>query len=230
MNILVVEDDIVQLNGITSILEITFPNMHLFKASDYESAISIIDRETINIFILDIDLGNNDEYRSGISLGEYIRSKQEHSLTPILYLTALRDKATTAIHETHCFDYLTKPYDQQMLIASINSLISSPLMTHQPIRLKGCDGVFFHILPQDILYIHSEGRIMHIHTKNRQYKTASMRFEKLLETLPEYIIQCQKSYAVNKNNIESIDKINKLISLYNSDELIPIGKKYLESC
>ena len=51
--------------------------------------------------------------------------------------------------------------------------------------------------------------------------------KKLLEMINDSkFIQCHKSYILNTNYIEKIDKANNLIYLRNNMGTIPIGKKF----
>ncbi len=61
MDILIVEDNPVQAEQIKRTLLDFFPDFNIFTSTRYDSAIKQIKKMTVNIFILDIDLGEGDE-------------------------------------------------------------------------------------------------------------------------------------------------------------------------
>lgn len=227
MKALVVEDDVTQLNGVINILSDAFPDITLSYASDYDEAVELIDREAFDFYLLDIELNSANPEKTGIVLGEYIRSIKGNELVPILFLTALAYEAPNAINKTHCYDYLVKPYDREQLINSVTKLLDSPIMLEQPLRLKGIDGVYFQIYPNDIICIKSDRRTMNIYTIKRHLVTNNIRLEELLRLLPSYIIRCHKSYAINIHHIDNVDKQNAIIKSTSPDcPFIPISRNY----
>ena len=49
----------------------------------------------------------------------------------------------------------------------------------------------------------------------------------MMNRLPDYFIRCHKSFIINKNRIEYVDKAKKVIRLNDTDEMIPHRKKIL---
>lgn len=72
----------------------------------------------------------------------------------------------------------------------------------------------------DIFYLESMGHLVVIHTKKGDYRSYD-RLEKVKERLPGNFVHCHKSYVVNMDCIQRIDK--NRIFLINSKEL-PISK------
>ena len=89
MDILIVEDDLAQLDGIESILLEKYDNMNCIKADTYEQAVKMMQVNKVQLFLLDISLGDDDSKQDGVALGTYIRSIPRYAKTPILFLTAL---------------------------------------------------------------------------------------------------------------------------------------------
>ena len=163
MRALVVEDNVAQLNGLAEIIEESFPDIECLKAACYDDALALADSHSIQLFLLDIQLGADPD-KDGITLGEQLRRNPRYQTTPILYVTALVNEAPRAIHKTNCYDYLVKPYSQQDLIESVSKLLNLSLIREEPIELTDRDGVLARIRPDNILYIKSELRNMHVHT------------------------------------------------------------------
>lgn len=226
MRILVVEDDILQLNGLTSVLNEVYDDIDCFTATDYPSAVEIIDNHSIQLFLLDIQLNVCSSEKNGIDIGKYIRSIPEYATTPILYLTALQGEAIKALHETNCFDYIVKPYAMSDLISSIDKLIKRRYIKHTPLEFRDNSGIYARVAPEDIIYIESHRYGMIIHIENRTYTTKFYTMNEILTKLPANFTQCQKSYIVNTSMVESYDKTNLSIKIKGNNSLIPLGRKY----
>ena len=150
MRALVVEDNVAQLNGLAEIIEESFPDIECLKAACYDDALALADSHSIQLFLLDIQLGADPD-KDGITLGEQLRRNPRYQTTPILYVTALVNEAPRAIHKTNCYDYLVKPYSQQDLIESVSKLLNLSLIREEPIELTDRDGVLARIRPDNIL-------------------------------------------------------------------------------
>ena len=72
MRALVVEDNVAQLNGLAEIIEESFPDIECLKAACYDDALALADSHSIQLFLLDIQLGADPD-KDGITLGEQLR-------------------------------------------------------------------------------------------------------------------------------------------------------------
>ena len=52
-----------------------------------------------------------------------IRSIDEYEFSQIIFLTTHMEYITQAFKQTHCYDYILKPYDQEDVQAMLNKLI-----------------------------------------------------------------------------------------------------------
>ena len=86
MRALVVEDNVAQLNGLAEIIEESFPDIECLKAACYDDALALADSHSIQLFLLDIQLGADPD-KDGITLGEQLRRNPRYQTTPILYVT-----------------------------------------------------------------------------------------------------------------------------------------------
>lgn len=62
MRALVVEDNVAQLNGLAEIIEESFPDIECLKAACYDDALALADSHSIQLFLLDIQLGADPGY------------------------------------------------------------------------------------------------------------------------------------------------------------------------
>ena len=120
----------------------------------------------IQLFLLDISLGDDESEQDGIALGTQIRSMQRYAKTPILYLTAYSMDAPRAIHATNCYDFLVKPYKKEDLLYTIDKLIHNRFLDVTPIELRDVNGIYFRVLPEKILYIEAAGKNLTIYEES----------------------------------------------------------------
>ena len=116
VNILVVEDDTNTRKLMCTILKQN--NFTPFQAADGLEALGVIDRQHIDLVMVDLMMPNMD----GLELTRELR--QAFSLLPILMVTAkheIQDKRQGFLAGTD--DYLTKPVDEQEMILRINALL-----------------------------------------------------------------------------------------------------------
>ncbi len=228
MNVLIVENDAIQANALNIILKDAFPNMKFHKALNFDSALEMINTISFQLFLLDVDLEENDTSNDGVKLGEHIRSIENNQTTPILYLTGKPEEIFRAIHNTNCYDYLLKPYKPENLIDSINKLISNKLIKQPPLEFKDINRVFIRIPCDTIIYAKTHNRHLIIYTLDNSYETRSFDMGELENILPHNFFRCHKSYVINMNYAKSFDKLNLTICMSASNQPIPVGRTYKE--
>lgn len=214
MDVLIVEDDQEQLDGIESILLEKYDHMNCIKATNYQQATQLMHANKIQLFLLDI------------SLGTQIRSMQRYAKTPILYLTAYSMDAPRAIHATNCYDFLVKPYKKEDLLYTIDKLIHNRFLDVTPIELRDVNGIYFRVLPEKILYIEAAGKNLTIYEESNVINTSGIRLKELIAQLPPNFIQSHRSFIVNSDYVNSYDPTNALLYLGNHNISTPVGRKY----
>lgn len=220
-NILLVEDDFLNRRLAKKIL--IENEYHVFEAKNAKEAIDILKQEKLELAILDINLG--EDQQDGISLAQQIQ--KEYNI-PFLYLTAYDNPAiiNQAI-ATKPYSYLTKPFKNADLLASIEIAMrqSADMPKHMPnIMVKDGDyNVKLDI--SEINYILSEGNYLLCYTDKKNYKCRNT-IKQILEILPENIfVQTHRAYIVNKNKIEKFT--NKEIII--GQAIIPVSKNYMDN-
>lgn len=226
MDVLIVEDDQEQLDGIESILLEKYDHMNCIKATNYQQATQLMRANKIQLFLLDISLGDDESEQDGIALGTQIRSMQRYAKTPILYLTAYSMDAPRAIHATNCYDFLVKPYKKEDLLYTIDKLIHNRFLDVTPIELRDVNGIYFRVLPEKILYIKAAGKNLTIYEESNVINTSGIRLKELIAQLPPNFIQSHRSFIVNSDYVNSYDPTNALLYLGNHNISTPVGRKY----
>ncbi len=218
--ILIVEDDF--LNRRISKKVLLENGYEVFDAKNAKEALVILQKESLAIIILDINLGENEQ--DGISLGQHI--KDNYSL-PFIYLTAYENpEIIEKAVATSPYSYLTKPFKSSDLIASVEIAIrqSSNLPKRKPfIYVK--DGEYnVELATEKINYIESEGNYLLFYTDGKIYKIRST-IKKIMEELSNStFVQTHRAYIVNKNKIEKFTTKSLIIRNTN----IPISENYLD--
>ena len=165
----------------------------------------------IALFIIDIQL---EDYK-GTDLAKQLRGLPEYRYTPIIFETGLAGEELSAYRDVKCYSFLVKPFGEKEFAEAFRDAL----------------GLSGHAA-EDIVYIEAFGKKLVIHTDNRLsgrkedtvsgYTLAGMLA--LLEGGP--FVQCHKSYIVNRDYIDRIDKAGRKIYLKGVTEVVPVGNKY----
>lgn len=228
MKALIVEDNVAQLKGTSAMISEVFRDIECLTAVSYDESVELIKDNIISLFLLDIQLGAGTD-KDGIALGEYIRTLEPYQTTPIVFITALPDQARRAIHSTNCYDYIMKPFDQSDLIKTIKRLLKLSIMEEPLIEFKDRNGVYMRLKPDELLYIKSELRNMHVFTVRESFVTSGIRLNDIEQNLPSFFVRCHKSYVVNMHHVRSFDKTTATILLDTPHPTpLPVGRKFVE--
>lgn len=179
MNILVVDDEKLLVKGLKASL--TREGFNTFIAYDGKEGLDILNKEKIDLILLDIML-------PGINGITFLKKIRENMNTPVIMLTAKDDYADMVLGlELGADDYVTKPFNTRVLIARINSLLRRASI------LSNND----EIIEIDNLKINLPGRT--VNKDGLEIELTAKEFD-ILETL-----------AINKGVIMSREKIFELV-------------------
>lgn len=221
ISILIVEDDFLNRRLFRkSLIEHDYT---VHEAKNTREALTVLENEAIDLAILDINLGEEEE--DGISIGQRLKDKYG---IPFIYLTAydnpeiIKKAILTAPHS-----YLTKPFKSVDLLASVEIAIRLSAGKHtvrHTIMVK--DGEFHVKLPtEEITYIESSKNYLLIHTADKTYKCRST-IKQIVESIPDAsLIQTHRAFIVNKNKIAKFNAKYVVIS----NKVIPVSQNYLEN-
>ncbi|MEM7360947.1 MAG: response regulator [Pseudomonadota bacterium] len=113
--VLIVEDEIASLNLLASYFE--NDGYQTYKATDSDSASSILQENNIDVALLDINLPGKD----GLTLLREIRSQSDIG---IILVTSKRDDIDRIVGlELGADDYVTKPYNPRELMVRVKNLV-----------------------------------------------------------------------------------------------------------
>lgn len=225
--IFLLEDDVSQIKSIQALIADYSTqsgiSIDLLFAANLDAAKKIIlTFPQIDVFLLEISLHNTSYDGAGIHFAEFVQQFTKYRTKPLIFLTIYGDYMPHALNRLHCFSFILKPYTSQELFRQLDDLL---LSRDETLLLKNLDGVYMKLLPEYLVYIHSNGRYLKYHTLDDILHSRQYSMQRLEELLPEYFFRCHRSYIVNKIYIDNFDFRNHIIHLATLDVSLPISRK-----
>lgn len=216
--ILLVEDDF--LNRRLTKKTLIENQYKVFEAKNVAEALDILKKESIDLAILDINLGENEQ--NGISLGQQIQDKFS---VAFIYLTAYENAEIIGkAVATAPYSYLTKPFKSIDLITAVELAIRQAGKKHVP-KISVKDGEYNVALPVDqIHYIESDANYLLFHADQKTYKSRASIKQILEELSNDTFVQVHRAYIVNKNKVEKCN--HKSLVVKNTE--LPVSRNYID--
>lgn len=220
LSIVLCDDNMKVLTRLEKLLDTIFIKHNiaasiLLRSTETKEVLEFIQRNSANVFILDIDLKCE---LSGLDLASKIREVSKNAY--IIFSTG-HFEYVLAAYKFKTFDYLPKPVTLEKLEETILRLVDD-MQTDSKSYLKLNKNLV--IDKNNINYIKKDGMQLIFSAKNRTYKTYSS-FNKIEDLLPSNFVRCHKSFIVNLDNISNVE-INKNIIFFSENEFCCIGPKY----
>lgn len=238
VKILIVEDNDLQRNNLKSMLQELGYGYHVLDSPSIDHTLELLRTNSIDLFYIDIHLRNE----SGLKLAKCIRRIPGYELTWIVFITSHVNYMLEAFIEVHCYDYILKPYDKLTIHRMTQRLLNNKArdMNEEESRkfiFVDINRIMTRIFVDDIVFIEVFGKVCLIHTTKGPYEVKNMALAKLLAVIPDNkLIQSHRSYAVNMNHVQDIDKARACweIRFSNYAETALVGDKYkdniMEAC
>lgn len=235
LKMLVVEDN----EDFTELIQTLLYQMNyrqVVSANSYHQAMSLLDTQVFDIFLIDIGLGAG---RSGIAFAEEIR--QRGIRAPILYLTAdYTEAAYNAAKHTHPSSFLNKEISRLKLLQAIDLAVTANNNSHttsagsQTAAQIADNNLFFKVGDifkslkiGEVAFFYSDHKMSFAKVNQRSYPT-NIQLKVLSDQLGVHgFFRVHKSYLVNLKHIESINPSEAIITI--QGEEIPIGVTYKKS-
>lgn len=126
MNLLILENDITLCNYLSTNLD----GCNTFIANNISDANKIINSKSIDLILLDIDLGSE----SGL---DFLKELRQTSQVAVLPITADDSKeAIATCYDFGCVDYITKPFSLNLLKTKIKNFIDSDVYIQGNIKIN----------------------------------------------------------------------------------------------
>lgn len=225
--ILVLEDNKAHMEAMCEILNSLHCDIELHCASNYKEAIQILAEYTIHIFILDIILDTKKPGdTSGIKLAELLRSTAKYKHTPIIFTTSVEDPKLYSYSKLHCFGYIEKPYDPDIVRKTVLEAMDVPVMPDEERYVSfQKDHILYSKQIKEIIYLEITRHEVTVHCVRDELKVPYKSCKEILKDLDsELFIQCNRSTIVNKLYIDCVDYVLKYIRLKNCDTQLELGR------
>lgn len=229
--ILILEDNKDSLLSITAMVERVSDKVSAVPVASLEEARRALKnaKQPFQAFFLDINLDIKDENDiSGMIFAQEIRCIKNYAFTPIIMITSIANMELKAYRELHCYQYLTKPYNEE----DINQLVGKLLFMSQSGETRDAfvlvkkSGVNYKLFCKDIVCIKAIPRGVNFVLENEEMKIPYTTIKQLSEKLPEdKFIQIHRMCMINQDYIDYVDMVNSLINMKNGEQL-EIGVTY----
>lgn len=229
-SILIVEDDKHQRKKLIRIFETIDLDIRILEASTGKEAIDLLKHQHIDLFFLDIQLPD----MSGMKIAEEIRKIPKYELTYLVFITTHIFFQLEAFKKFHCYDFIEKPYKSQEILDMTLRLLKGIRKEEQKqkkeyvaFELKHC---IVKVVIDEIIFVESQRRNCIIHTKQRTFHLANYTMKQIIEMLNKpFFIQTHKSYIVNLQHIQQVEKVDRnswLVYFNNYSEIAHVSNKY----
>lgn len=216
--IVICEDDLSQrelLKGfIYKVFEEIQEDLDLIEFGSGEEVLSEeVILEGIDIFFLDIQMNE----LTGMDLARLIR--KENDTSEIIFVTSLVDYIQEG-YTVRAYRYLLKPINYDDLKSHLLNCISDIKNKRDNFMIIENKGFIYKVLISKIMYIEVRKKDLTIYTLDGAYYTKNS-MDKVEKELVRYnFYRCHKSYLVNMEHIEIINKN----TIFIGNEKIPVSK------
>lgn len=228
VKIIIIEDEISIRNHLSEIIKKIDKKTEIFETGSVFEALDIIQKNKIDIFLIDIQL----EDGNGYEMAKRIRKIDKYKLSHVIFITAVPTHAMMAYENIHCYSYILKPIDQSLLKEQLLTLIKYGTNKTEKddvikleLDLKSCKYI---VNVDDIIYMEAINQKKYLKTTKDCIELTRITMKSMMNKFPEYFIRCHKSFIINTNRIEYVDKTKKVVRIEGADDMIPIGRKYYD--
>lgn len=217
MRIVICEDEVVIAEHLKSIL-LSFGYSVEGIAHNYKDSIRLIDSVRPDLALLDIRLEGHSD---GVEVARHIA---RHYNFPFIFLTASTDKNTADYAlSMNPFGYIVKPFNTMEVYSTIQIAMqkhnSTKDASHIIIKAQDKNVKLFE---SQILWIKSDNIYIDIVTPQRTY-TIRKSLKCFSDELQEnFFMKCHRSYIVNINHIDQMQKDHLLIH----GTAVPISRQF----
>lgn len=234
-NVLIVEDNKICMDALARIVHECNSAGAIFCAGTKEEAYKYALEETIDLFLVDIILDSSVQQDvSGIQFVEKLRQMEQYKYTPVIFITSLIDQQMNAFHKLHCFDYIEKPFENEVVCDKVMTALGMPLLrTKYDVNFTyRKDGVLYMLNTEQIICAEMIRRKLHVYTVDDEVDIPYKTVRDMLKELPrEYFLQCNRGALVNRKYIEAVDRMNHYVRMRNGKQLeigCKLGKSFYE--
>lgn len=181
------------------------------------------DSEQIDLLFLDIEM----KEMNGICLMEQLLS--QNAIWRIAFVTGYKDKVFDAFGQK-TIGFILKPPSYEQVVKMLG-IVQREKQENAELEFKGYNGELHCVRLEQIAYLRAERSYTGIYLyaqgeEETVHFVVSKKIGELERSLCSYpVLRVHKSYLINLANVVNV---GEEISLRNTDEKIPIGRKYKE--
>lgn len=229
VHVLILEDDRTSMEALERILTEYSKDFCIHKASSFQEAKDLLNEDIrYGLFLLDVNLNGNDrEDIGGILFAREVREKYYYIFTPIVMITAIGAMEMQAYREIHCYQYIMKPFSREQVEEVLKKVLEKEKQERPAMVNIKKDGINYQIMCEDIQYIEAVPRGCTLHLKEEVWKVPYVTLTQMMKKLPDKMfVQCHRMFAVNVNEIEYYDLVNRVMKIKGCGDVVEIGVTY----
>ena len=234
MNVLILEDNKESLRALAELLKQISGEIEVYTASSAERAMVSAEEETIDLFLLDINLNiRDDNDTSGLDFAKKLREQVKYAFTPIVFITSYPAFELNSYRQTGCYSFITKPFRRSEVEKIVRRLLNSENTqeTDEKFITVKKDGINYRLKQADIVYISAISRGVCINMRKESLDIKYLTIKESLELLkdsPEFV-QCHRNAIVNLHYVESFDAVNRMLTLTGIRDVVEVGVTYKQA-
>jgi len=226
---LILEDEQVEAKRLKSIIEDLPYAKEVLMANSLAEARTLMASETIDIFLLDVNLPDG----TGLELAKEIRAQDKYKYVWIIFITAFEKYAYEAVSQIHSYSYLVKPYDKAAIMRDLNDIVDKKVvnLTKEDYLRYKSGKINIRIPYNEIIYIESLNRKCYIYTQNQTFETGRVTLSSILQDCTdERLIQCHRSYIVNTGFVKEFNQSYRgaYVTMAVLGVEVPVGTNYVD--
>lgn len=222
-HVLIIEDNRASMDALVELTRECDSTSVIYCATNSAMAYKYAMENRIDLFLIDIMLDNrvqNDV--SGIIFADKMRQQERYKFVPMIFVTALEDQAMSAFHKLHCYSYIEKPFDFDIVRKTIQEALQYPVNDGREDKhfYYRKDGILYSVEMDRIMYAETNRRVLKIHLLDETIEIPYMTCNSLLEKLnSQEFLQYSRNGVLNRKYIDYIDYTNRYIRMKNGDTL-----------
>ena len=221
---LVIDDEPIALEKLRSYVEKT-PALELAGACDSAfDAMAYVGKGDIDLIITDINMPD----LNGL---DFVKTLAEPPM--VIFITAYADYAVES-YSVSALDYLLKPYGYVEFSRAVNKAVDAYALrrgSQVAERNDDADSIFFkvdyryvRVSLADIRYIKGFGEYLQVYVEGEKNPIVTLSsFAAIKERLTDSFLQIHRSYIVNMNRVEQIERSRVVMD---ADTYLPVGESY----
>jgi len=163
-NVMIVEDEYNVAEGLKGIIISINKDIDVFITGYAKEALEESRNLKYDLFLLDIQLLDY----SGLELAKELREIKEYKFTPIVFITAIPTKELIAFKQTHCYDYIIKPFKEKEVVEVLDEILNYGIKKEDYISFD-MKKYIYRVKIDDIIYIEAIQIRIKVVTINEQF-------------------------------------------------------------